>query len=215
MREAVLFDGVMKSSDHVILSKNICKSAGTVFSGKNLIAHGRIVVRNEGLSVLSLGNTLSATMSSEKERDYERCRSIIGALCEGDDDQIAKMASIVGVLHNEMNDFFWTGFYRVVGGRLVIGPYQGTVGCLRIEIGKGVCGMAAAMGETQVVENVHDFPGHIACDERSQSEIVVPVKDESGEVIAVLDVDSVKKGAFDELDRKCLEQILTHVWTGR
>ena len=154
-------------------------------------------------------------MSSEKERDYERCRSIIGALCEGDDDQIAKMASIVGVLHNEMNDFFWTGFYRVVGGRLEIGPYQGTVGCLRIEIGKGVCGMAAAVGETQVVENVHDFPGHIACDERSQSEIVVPVKDKRGEVIAVLDVDSLKEGAFDELDRKCLEQILSHVWKGR
>jgi GAF domain-containing protein len=75
--------------------------------------------------------------------------------------------------------------------------------------------MAAAVGETQVVENVHDFPGHIACDERSQSEIVVPVKDERGEVIAVLDVDSVKKGAFDELDRKFLEQILTHVWRGR
>jgi GAF domain-containing protein len=75
--------------------------------------------------------------------------------------------------------------------------------------------MAAAVGETQVVENVHDFPGHIACDERSQSEIVVPVKDERGEVIAVLDIDSVKKGAFDELDRKCLEQILTHVWRGR
>jgi GAF domain-containing protein len=103
----------------------------------------------------------------------------------------------------------------VVGGRLVIGPYQGTVGCLSIEIGKGVCGTAAAIGETQVVEDVHDFPGHIACDERSQSEIVVPVKDERGEVIAVLDVDSVKKGAFDELDRKCLEQILTHVWRGR
>ena len=215
MRKAVLFDGVMKSSDHVILSKNICKSAGTVFSGKNLIAHARIVVRNEGLSVLSLGNTLRNTMSFEKERDYQRCRARIEALCEGGDDQIAKMASIVGVLHNEMNNFFWTGFYRVIEERLVIGPYQGTVGCLSIEIGKGVCGTAAAMGETQVVEDVHDFPGHIACDERSQSEIVVPVKDERGEVIAVLDVDSVKKGAFDELDRKCLEQILTHVWRGR
>ena len=103
-------------------------------------------------------------MSFEKERDYQRCRARIEALCEGSDDQIAKMASIVGVLHNEMNDFFWTGFYRVVEGRLVIGPYQGTVGCLSIEIGKGVCGKAAARGKTQVVEDVHDFPGHIACD---------------------------------------------------
>ena len=211
MRKAVFFDCVTKSSDHVILSKNICKSTGAVFSGKNLIAHAVIVVRNEGLSVLSLGNTLSI----KKERDYQRCRDRIEALCEGGDDQIAKMASIVGVLHNEMNDFFWTGFYRVVGGRLVIGPYQGTVGCLSIEIGKGVCGTAAAIGETQVVEDVHDFPGHIACDERSKSEIVVPVTDESGALIAVLDVDSLEKGAFDEIDRECLEGIVANVFEGR
>jgi GAF domain-containing protein len=114
-----------------------------------------------------------------------------------------------------MNDFFWTGFYRVIGGRLVIGPYQGTVGCLSIEIGKGVCGTAAAMGETQVVEDVHDFPGHIACDGRSRSEIVVPVTDESGALIAVLDVDSLEKGAFDEIDRECLEGIVAHVLGGR
>jgi GAF domain-containing protein len=154
-------------------------------------------------------------MSFEKQRDYQRCRDRIEALCEGGDDQIAKMASIVGVLHNEMNDFFWTGFYRVVGGRLVIGPYQGTVGCLSIEIGKGVCGTAAAIGETQVVEDVHDFPGHIACDERSKSEIVVPVTDESGALIAVLDVDSLEKGAFDEIDRECLEGIVANVFEGR
>ena len=100
MRKAVFFDCVTKSLDHVILSKNICKSTGAVFSGKNLIAHAVIVVRNEGLSVLSLGNTLRATMSFEKQRDYQRCRDRIEALCEGGDDQIAKMASIVGVLHN-------------------------------------------------------------------------------------------------------------------
>ena len=211
MRKAVFFDCVTKSSDHVILSKNICKSTGAVFSGKNLIAHAVIVVRNEGVSVLSLGTTKNI----KKERDYQRCRDRIEALCEGGDDQIAKMASIVGVLHNEMNDFFWTGFYRVVGGRLVIGPYQGTVGCLSIEIGKGVCGTAAAIGETQVVEDVHDFPGHIACDERSKSEIVVPVTDESGALIAVLDVDSLEKGAFDEIDRECLEGIVANVFEGR
>lgn len=153
-------------------------------------------------------------MSFEKESDYQRCRARIEALCEGCDDQIAKMASIVGVLHNEMNNFFWTGFYRVIEERLVIGPYQGTVGCLSIEIGKGVCGAAAAMGETQVVEDVYDFPGHIACDERSKSEIVVPVTDESGVLIAVLDVDSMEKGAFDEIDREYLERILAHVFGG-
>ena len=215
MRKPILFDGITKGSDHVILSKNISKGAGAVFSGKNLVAHGAIVVRNESLSVLSLGNTLRATMSFEKETNYQRCRVRIEALCDGNDDQIAKMASVVGVLHNELNNFFWTGFYRVVGGRLVIGPYQGTVGCLSIEIGKGVCGTAAAIGETQVVEDVHDFPGHIACDERSKSEIVVPVTDESGALIAVLDVDSLEKGAFDEIDRECLEGIVANVFEGR
>ena len=89
-----------------------------------------------------------------------------------------------------------------------MGPYQGTVGCLRIEIGKGVCGMAAAVGETQVVENVHDFPGHIACDERSQSEIVVPVMDVAGNVVAVLDVDSTEESSFDGVDRDGLEKIV-------
>jgi GAF domain-containing protein len=153
-------------------------------------------------------------MNSAKEEVYQRCQTQIQALCEWEDDGIAKMASVAGVLHNEMADFFWTGFYRVVDGKLVIGPYQGSVGCLRIEFGKGVCGTAAATGETQVVEDVHEFPGHIACDERSQSEIVVPVRNESGDLIAVLDVDSAKKGAFDELDRVCLERILEGVFAG-
>ncbi|MDB2673691.1 GAF domain-containing protein [Akkermansiaceae bacterium] len=153
-------------------------------------------------------------MSSEKEEVYQRCRVKIKALCEGEEDEIARMASVVGVLHNEMEGFFWTGFYRVVSGRLVIGPYQGTVGCLRIEFGKGVCGTAASTGETQVVEDVHEFPGHIACDERSQSEIVVPVRGKTGELIAVLDVDSARKGNFDSLDQKHLEEILGHVFAG-
>lgn len=151
-------------------------------------------------------------MSLEKERAYQSCREKIAALCEGETDLIARMASFVGVLHNEMSGFFWTGFYRVVGGSLVIGPYQGTVGCLRIEIGKGVCGTAAASGETQVVKDVHQFPGHIACDARSESEIVVPVRDESGELIAVLDVDSTKKENFDEVDKRCLEELIRDVF---
>lgn len=171
-------------------------------------------MRNEGLSVPSLGNTLSPAMRSEKEEVYQQCRAKIEALCEGENDVIAKMASVAGVLHNEMKDFFWTGFYRVVAGELVIGPYQGTVGCLRIEFGKGVCGMAAATGDAQVVDDVHDFPGHIACDGRSQSEIVLPVNDASGELIAVFDVDSAKKGTFDDLDRRCLEGILSYVFMG-
>lgn len=151
-------------------------------------------------------------MAKEKQEAYERCRVGIVALCEGENDLIAKMASVVAVLHQEMTGFFWTGFYRVVDGGLVIGPYQGTVGCLRIDFGRGVCGTAAQTGETQVVPDVHEFPGHIACDPNSQSEIVVPVRDPSGELIAVLDIDSERLGWFDEEDRIQLEKILGEVF---
>ena len=95
---------------------------------------------------------------------------------------------------------------------LVIGPYQGTVGCLRIALGKGVCGTAAATGETQVVPDVHVFPGHIACDSRSQSEIVVPVKNLAGKLIAVLDIDSTELDHFDQIDREQLEGLLAMVF---
>ena len=106
--------------------------------------------------------------------------------------------------------FFWTGFYLVDPDKpaeLVVGPYQGTLGCLRIPFGKGVCGAAAASGETQLVEDVHAFPGHIACDSRSNSEIVVPVRDARGALVAVLDVDSTEFGAFDAEDQAGLEAI--------
>ncbi len=151
-------------------------------------------------------------MSSGKISAYERCRERVRALCEGEEDEIALMASVVGVLHQEMSGFFWTGFYRVVDGGLVIGPYQGTVGCLRIAFGKGVCGTAAESGESQVVEDVHEFPGHIACDARSRSEIVVPVRNSAGRLIGVLDVDSEQKGHFDEVDQRELEGLIAHVF---
>jgi len=123
------------------------------------------------------------------------------------------MASVVGVLHNEMSGFYWTGFYRMCEeGGLVIGPYQGTIGCLRIAMGRGVCGTAAETEMTQVVEDVHEFPGHIACDASSRSEIVVPLKDASGAVRAVLDVDSTEVGTFDEVDQVALEGILAAVF---
>lgn len=106
--------------------------------------------------------------------------------------------------------FFWTGFYVVdprKADELVVGPYQGTLGCLRIPFGKGVCGACAAQGETIIVPDVHSFPGHIACDSRSNSEIVVPVFDTDGTLAAVLDVDSTEFDAFDEVDRDGLEAI--------
>jgi len=151
-------------------------------------------------------------MNGEKLAAYRSCREKVRALCEGENDDIALMASVVGVLHQEMAGFFWTGFYRVLGEELVIGPYQGSVGCLRIAFGRGVCGTAAKTGEIQVVPDVHEFPGHIACDVRSRSEIVVPVRNAEGRLIAVLDVDSENPGHFDEVDKRQLEGLIAHVF---
>lgn len=123
-------------------------------------------------------------------------------------DDIALMATINAVLANRFPHFFWTGFYRVCGDRLVVGPYIGTVGCLQIEIGRGVCGTAAAKRETVVVPDVTQFPGHIACDPNSKSEIVVPVFGPDRELIAVLDVDADRLDAFDEDDARGLEKIV-------
>ena len=124
-------------------------------------------------------------------------------------DDIALMATINSLLAHRFPYFFWTGFYRVCGDRLIIGPYIGTVGCLQIEFGRGVCGTAAAQRETIVVPDVNAFPGHIACDPNSKSEIVVPVFDAQHELIAVLDVDSSELNAFDEVDRAGLEKIVS------
>ena len=123
-------------------------------------------------------------------------------------DDIALMATINSVLAHRFETFFWTGFYRVCGDRLVVGPYIGTVGCLQIEFGSGVCGTAAQRRETVIVADVNAFPGHIACDANSKSEIVVPVFGPEGELIAVLDVDSDRLSAFDEEDRLGLERIV-------
>jgi GAF domain-containing protein len=123
-------------------------------------------------------------------------------------DAIALMATINSLLVQRFPYYFWTGFYRVVAGRLVVGPYIGTLGCLQIEFGRGVCGTAAAKRETVIVPDVNQFPGHIACDANSKSEIVVPVFDAKRELIAVLDVDSSEFDSFDEEDRAGLEKIV-------
>lgn len=141
---------------------------------------------------------------------YEDIRRQILAVVEGETSHIARYATACSLLHSSFDDFFWTGFYLVDPNKrdeLVIGPYQGSLGCLRIKFGKGVCGTAAESGETVIVEDVHAFPGHIACDARSNSEIVVPVFDDAGKVVAVLDVDSEKYAAFDQEDKAGLEAI--------
>ena len=140
---------------------------------------------------------------------YRTLETQLESVLAGIDDSIAGMATISALLHHGFGHL-WTGFYRVVEpGRLLrVGPYQGTLGCLDIEFGKGVCGTAAARRETVIVADVHAFPGHITCDPRSRSEIVVPVLDGDGELIAVLDIDSDQPAAFSEEDREGLESLL-------
>jgi L-methionine (R)-S-oxide reductase len=150
-----------------------------------------------------------------KQQLYDEALAEIRALVADEGgpklDRIAMMATISSVLAHKFDYYFWTGFYRAVGDDLVVGPYIGTVGCLLIPYGKGVCGTAAARRETVIVPNVEEFPGHIACDSRSRSEIVVPVFDAAGELIAVLDVDSDRLDAFDETDRDGLEAICREI----
>ena len=147
-----------------------------------------------------------------KKQAYDECYDAIVAIWRDEGgstlDEIALMATINSVLANRFEHYFWTGFYRVCGDRLVVGPYIGTVGCLQIEFGRGVCGTAAAKRETIVVPDVNRFPGHIACDANSKSEIVVSVFDRDGALIAVLDVDSDRLNAFDDDDRAGLERIV-------
>lgn len=147
-----------------------------------------------------------------KSNAYADCYDAIVAIWtdEGGEtlDDIALMATINSILSHTFPQFFWTGFYRVCGDRLVVGPYVGTVGCLQIEFGRGVCGVAAEKRETLIVPDVTRFPGHIACDPNSKSEIVVPVFDRDRTLIAVLDVDSDQLDAFDDDDRRGLERIV-------
>lgn len=146
----------------------------------------------------------------QKEETYRRVTEEIRATLEGETDLIASMATIACLLHHNFDYFFWTGFYRVVArGELLIGPYQGTPGCLHISFNRGVCGAAARREETIVVPDVHQFPGHIACDPHSKSEIVVPVFNNEDELIAILDVDGAEYDAFDEVDKRHLEGIVT------
>jgi len=162
-----------------------------------------------GLSVFSFQECVQVPGNEEKQGLYAEAEAKIRDLIAGEADRIARMAGIVAVLHGLMPHYFWTGFYRVSGAGLVIGPYQGTPGCARIAWGRGVCGAAWASGETQLVPDVHAFPGHIACDSRSESEIVVPVRDARGAIVAVFDVDSEQGAAFDEVDRAALERIFS------
>ncbi len=147
-----------------------------------------------------------------RDEAYEILDEQLGHVLAGIDDRIAAMATVAALLHHGFAHL-WTGFYQVVvPGRLLrVGPKQGTRGCLEIPIGQGGCGTAAAQRRKVVVPDVQAFEGHIVCDARSRSEIVVPVFDGSGELIAVLDIDSSELGAFDERDANGLTRIVAHV----
>lgn len=156
-----------------------------------------------------------ADRPADKSARYAELEEEIAAVLDGETDRVARMATVASMLNDAFEHFFWTGFYIVdpaKGDELVVGPYQGTLGCLRIAFGRGVCGAAAATRATQVVEDVHAFPGHIACDSRSASEIVVPVFDPAGALIAVLDVDATEKAAFDAVDAEALERLTARIF---
>lgn len=141
-----------------------------------------------------------------KQERYEALLPQVQSVVDGEADLIANMANVAAMLHETFR-FWWTGFYRVQGEELVLGPFQGPLACTRIRKGRGVCGTAWAKAETQVVPDVEQFPGHIACSSASRSEIVVPIFRE-GTVVAVLDIDSAELCTFDDTDRRYLERLV-------
>lgn len=155
------------------------------------------------------------TIPNDKARRYEETTPEILAVVEGESNLVARMATVSSMLASAFPEFSWCGFYQVDPARdreLVVGPYQGPLGCLRIAFGRGVCGASAERRETMIVEDVHAFPDHIACDASSESEIVLPVIDVDGTLLAVLDVDSRSKATFDETDAHYLRALLDAVF---
>jgi GAF domain-containing protein len=149
----------------------------------------------------------SIDTNAPKSDMYRELVKSADALTRGETDGVANMSNIAALLWEFLPDVNWTGFYRVVDGELVLGPFQGKAACIRIPFGRGVCGAAAQTGETQLVEDVHAFPGHIACDANSASELVVPVM-RDGNVIAVVDLDSPSRGRFDDDDALGIESLV-------
>ncbi len=142
------------------------------------------------------------------EKRYKRIYDQIRELVLETENKISRMATIAAILHHKMPQFFWTGFYILIDGELIIGPYQGPLACLILEKEKGVCWTGVTSKKTIIVPDVHKFPGHVACDSRSNSEIVVPLIDKENHIWGVLDVDSKKFDAFSESDKKWLGKIV-------
>ncbi|MGP7818428.1 GAF domain-containing protein [Niallia sp. 01092] len=143
--------------------------------------------------------------NGNREEKYQLVEKQLKALLEGESNIIANLSNAAALLNHFLDRVNWVGFYLVEDGELVLGPFQGLPACVRISFGRGVCGTAAEKKETIRVEDVHQFPGHIACDAASQSEIVVPLLKEDGTLLGVLDIDSPEKNRFDEIDQKYLQ----------
>ncbi|MCB0793574.1 MAG: GAF domain-containing protein [Flavobacteriales bacterium] len=149
---------------------------------------------------------LNIASTTDREVRYDALLPQAAALVAEGPDMVGAMANLAAAIHDTFA-FLWVGFYRVVGNELHLGPFQGPIACTRIAYGKGVCGSAWKEGRTLVVPDVDAFPGHIACSSEARSEIVVPVRDRSGNLVAVLDVDSTEKGGLDERDARGLERV--------
>lgn len=149
----------------------------------------------------------------KKQGRYERIYKQLSELLPKTDDPFARMSSIIAVLHNKMEYFFWTGYYLLKNDKLIVGQYQGPVACQELAKDTGVCWAGINQKRAIIVEDVEKFPGHIACDSRSKSEIVIPLKDQQGNIIGVLDVDSNEYKQFDEIDEEHLTKILNLIYT--
>jgi L-methionine (R)-S-oxide reductase len=151
---------------------------------------------------------MTADASERLLARYARMTAQLGELFAQTEDPLARMATAVAVLHHKMPTFFWTGFYRLLGDRLIVGPYQGPLACAVLPAPDGVCWAAIQRGEPVLVPDVHAFPGHVACDARSRSEIVVPMRDGESRIVGVLDVDSDQIDAFGAADVQGLTEIV-------
>ncbi len=164
-------------------------------------------------------NNINNTYPTDKNSMYKLLASQMKALLEGETNTIANLANASALLNDALSDINWVGFYLMNNGELVLGPFQGKVACVRIAVGRGVCGTAVKENTTKLVMDVHSFPGHIACDSASNSELVVPLR-HKGEVVGVLDIDSPKIGRFDRLDAEGIEKIALIIeescqWNGK
>ena len=149
---------------------------------------------------------------SKKLNRYTRIYNQLSELLPKSNDTLARMATVIAVLHHKMDYYFWTGFYFLKDGQLIVGPYQGPVACQELEKGKGVCWAGIQRQEPVIVQDVEQFPGHIACDPRSKSEIVLPVRNNNNEIIGVLDIDGKELNAFDQTDGQELSRIIRLIY---